>query len=1194
MAAHSENPEQKGAPFGQRARKLMLSIGDRLDPTRIPFLRYVPRGVWLSLSFLVLVLSSALLYTQLDSRRGPLWQVPFSLRSSTWWTTPFVFRADRQLPDFKGAIHGVAVDGDRVWVVGERGFLAYSEDNGRCWTRLEYVSDTSDANAAGGFREPASKCSGSNTVSTGSIFPIATTVYAAELPPAQAPVSQSKLPNGNSNPPPQNTANQGPKGSGPIQSRITLQPSLARLDFGDVVVGTTSMGRSVTIQYSTSGIFAQILEKDRPSRTFSLGPSSTPSDMVVYFSPVSTGRHSAELIVSPPPDSRGDLYTGSVKVELTGRGIDLNKPETSTKDSRQNGVEPPKWSPPQNPPSLLAIDFVKPGRGRIVASNGTVFQRDAGDRTWRVNAQQARTTLSYADGHSWSFDDAQNGYWATQGKEATARWRPQPYPYLCAVCQIWAFSEDSKSAWAIGRGTFGGAYRQDLLYTRDPEGRWWPASRSALSDAEQKRLADEDKGSSLLSVGSVRTVPPWYVVSIFLSLVLSLPALARPEGKASPDGQTDSVESVLISDRPLEPADPDVLGLKGIALGLSRFLRNEKTAPPLTVAINGEWGTGKSSLMNLLRCDLESYGFRPVWFNAWHHQKEEHLLAALLQSIRRDALPPMWQWQGALFRLKLLGYRTRRGFPLLVVLLAVLLLISTLEFRLISQGGHGFITWTLDFVRSLASPQVQPGTDDHGAIGKVPLFSLVLALAATLRMLSVGLTGFGANPSSLLWTLTDGQKVKNLDQQSSFRQRFAGEFREVTAALNPTRPLVIFIDDLDRCSPGNVLQVLEAVNFLVSSGDCFIILGMSRRPVEGAVAFSLKDVAPNMGKEPMAFARDYLDKLINIEVPIPRAESTRRGQLFQARTESATNRPQLDWLMRSLRCLQWAMPLLLTGVFLWGAVRLGSTLANPVSSMMKEVDDSKKPPSPPGPAKPTQDASPSPATGTGPVNRNLAAAKEPKGQAVPTPVPSEVPDQPSTETTVRDGGGLSDSVWLELSPSYVLLILLFLTLQIVLSTRPGVVTRDSNNFALALGIWHPLVLLRQDTPRTAKRFVNRVRFLAMRQDPGRTIVPAWEQTLFPNRLNSAGDVVAERIPEELLVALAAIEQIEPEWIYDGAKFEAMVSGPIAVSQESLPGSLSVLKTARAQHQDKWGANKWEDIRRYRKRFLEIWPQITTR
>ena len=95
----------------------------------------------------------------------------------------------------------------------------------------------------------------------------------------------------------------------------------------------------------------------------------------------------------------------------------------------------------------------------------------------------------------------------------------------------------------------------------------------------------------------------------------------------------------MVSDRALESASEDVLSFNAIALGLSRFLRNENTKPPLTIAITGEWGTGKSSLMNLLRADLRSYKFRPVWYNAWHHQKEEHILASLLENIILQAVP---------------------------------------------------------------------------------------------------------------------------------------------------------------------------------------------------------------------------------------------------------------------------------------------------------------------------------------------------------------------------------------------------------------------------------------------------------------------------------------------------------------------------------------------------------------------------
>ena len=42
-----------------------------------------------------------------------------------------------------------------------------------------------------------------------------------------------------------------------------------------------------------------------------------------------------------------------------------------------------------------------------------------------------------------------------------------------------------------------------------------------------------------------------------------------------------------------------------------------------------------------------------VWFNAWHHQKEESLLAPLLKNILAQAVPPLWTRTGIEFRFRL-------------------------------------------------------------------------------------------------------------------------------------------------------------------------------------------------------------------------------------------------------------------------------------------------------------------------------------------------------------------------------------------------------------------------------------------------------------------------------------------------------------------------------------------------------------
>src|SRR5262249_33710168 len=54
--------------------------------------------------------------------------------------------------------------------------------------------------------------------------------------------------------------------------------------------------------------------------------------------------------------------------------------------------------------------------------------------------------------------------------------------------------------------------------------------------------------------------------------------------------------------------------------------------------------------MNLVREELAEQNVQTVWFNAWHHQKEDNLLAALLAAIRSQAVAPIWTLPGFLYR----------------------------------------------------------------------------------------------------------------------------------------------------------------------------------------------------------------------------------------------------------------------------------------------------------------------------------------------------------------------------------------------------------------------------------------------------------------------------------------------------------------------------------------------------------------
>jgi hypothetical protein len=102
----------------------------------------------------------------------------------------------------------------------------------------------------------------------------------------------------------------------------------------------------------------------------------------------------------------------------------------------------------------------------------------------------------------------------------------------------------------------------------------------------------------------------------------------------------------------------DSLGFEPYVQAIAEFLVDKDTKPPLTLSIEGEWGSGKSSFMKQLQgkiSELEKnrlqHRTKIVWFNPWRHDKAEALWAAFALSFVEqitktqdisDIFPTMW------------------------------------------------------------------------------------------------------------------------------------------------------------------------------------------------------------------------------------------------------------------------------------------------------------------------------------------------------------------------------------------------------------------------------------------------------------------------------------------------------------------------------------------------------------------------
>jgi len=179
-------------------------------------------------------------------------------------------------------------------------------------------------------------------------------------------------------------------------------------------------------------------------------------------------------------------------------------------------------------------------------------------------------------------------------------------------------------------------------------------------------------------------------------------------------------------------------------------------------------------------------------------------------------------------------------------------------------------------------------------------------------------------------------------------------------------------------------------------------------------------------------------------------------------------------------------------------------------------------------------------------------------------------------------------------------ILLPIALPVLLAylwlTRPDdVVTHDTKKFKSSLEIWYQLVMRGdRNTPRNAKRFVNKVRYLAMRQraylvpktvTKGERLLRKW---LTGKEEAPAGDGPGQTVPESLLVPLAALHECDPKWIDSKSMFEALeepgnLSGKVEYSE--------LIKLLINKHQREFG--NWERISECRSAFLEMQGEVAS-
>ncbi len=287
------------------------------------------------------------------------------------------------------------------------------------------------------------------------------------------------------------------------------------------------------------------------------------------------------------------------------------------------------------------------------------------------------------------------------------------------------------------------------------------------------------------------------------------------------------------------------------------MLSGEGLMTPMTVGIYGGWGTGKTSMMKMLRHELApdpAKGPITLWFDAWKYARsEESLWRALLLEVA-EALGD--EKTGLPKRVGNRANAAKRKEKIAEKLES--LRTSLYRSQSWTEKGPAQVNWrnTLPFAADLALRFV--GLDKLG-----------------FKDIVGSLSGEDAEKAV---ALIEQDEIKRHREQVTSLEQFQATLKDLvkTEIVDRGLRLYIFIDDLDRCLPEDAIAALEAVKLFFDLEGCVFLLGMDRDVVERGIIVRYPPIEGDPRPDNRVDPRDYLDKIIQLPLSLP---PLTRGQI---------------------------------------------------------------------------------------------------------------------------------------------------------------------------------------------------------------------------------------------------------------------------------------------------------------------------
>lgn len=353
----------------------------------------------------------------------------------------------------------------------------------------------------------------------------------------------------------------------------------------------------------------------------------------------------------------------------------------------------------------------------------------------------------------------------------------------------------------------------------------------------------------------------------------------------------------------------DLLNYETYASIIARLITSNLSKPPFNICIMAPWGKGKTSLMHFILKKIhpeeparlvikerpvssiqtllqwlnspdklfdsfKKLDYPVIWFNAWKFQKSEQIWAGLADEIIRQLSAQLDTIDRERFWLKLNLKRIDR---------------DKLKRQLIFELIGKFILPLLYTITGLGLSWL------FTHIPWSHIFTISSAVAPGLINCLPALLGFWMAGAKIIRDLKKPPELEvgkfvlqpEYRQKMGYLQSVEDDLRQaIKITINSDKPAVIFIDDLDRCSPMVIADVVEAINAFMSGdlSDCYFITGQDPQMVIASLDSAYEKIAGKIGKlesQHSSIGRFFLEKFSQLSLNIPIMNSAQKYEFTE-------------------------------------------------------------------------------------------------------------------------------------------------------------------------------------------------------------------------------------------------------------------------------------------------------------------------